>query len=161
MQRQSRVIDFRWRDRIDLDDFKVDGRNWEDNTDDPTAGDLDDLVMIGHSPLWRPGAKTSTDGRLLDLKTGRYRRIPFAGAEVLTGCFLAGRTRVAVTGLDAMGDGALGLYDVDLKTGANRRLGGDVLAGGFTLFPVLSSTARSMRPGGTSATRLGDVGEPW
>ena len=106
-QRQSRVVDFRWRDHIDPKDFAVDGRRWDDFTDDPTAGDLDDMVMIGHSPLWRPGAKTSTDGRLLDLKTGRYRRIPFAGAEVLPGCFLAGRTRVAVTGLDAMGDGAL------------------------------------------------------
>ena len=144
-QRQSRVVDFRWRDRIDPGDFAVDGRDWEDFTDDPTAGDLNDLVMIGHAAMWRPGMKSpGTDGRLLDLKTGRYRRIPFAGAEVMPGCFLADRTRVAVTGLDATGDGAFGLYEVNLKTGANRRLGGDVLAGGFTLFPVLSPDGKTL-----------------
>ena len=145
-QRQSRVSDFHWRDRIDPGDFAVDGQNWEDNTDDPTAGDLGDLVMIGHSPLWRPGTPAhDTEGRLLDLKSGRYRRIPFQGAQVLPGCFLAGRTRVAVSGLDATSDdGGLGLYEVDLKTGANRRLGGALLTGGFTLFPVLSPDGKTL-----------------
>ncbi len=144
-QRQTRVTDFRWRDRIEPGDFAIDGRRWDDFTSDPTAGDRDELVMIGHSAMWRPGIKShETDGRLLDLKTGRYRRIPFRGAQVLPGCFLAGRTRVAVTGLDATGDGAMGLYEVDLKTGENRRLGGEVLAGGFTLFPVLSPDGKTL-----------------
>jgi len=50
----------------------------EDYADDPTTGDLMDLVMIGHAGVWRPGAKgREIEGRLLDLKTGRCRRIPF------------------------------------------------------------------------------------
>ena len=145
VQRLTRVVDFRWRDRVDPADFAVEGRRWEDFTDDPTAGDRDELVMIGHAGVWRPGMRSSeTDGRLLDLKSGRYRRIPFRGGQVMPGCFLPGRTRVAVTGLDATGDGAMGLYEVDLKTGANRRLGGDLLAGGFALFPSLSPDGRTL-----------------
>jgi hypothetical protein len=144
-ERPTRVGDFRWRDRIDPNDFSVDGRKWDDFTADPMAGDRDDLVMIGHCGVWRPGMNSpETDGRLLDLKTGRYRRIPFQGGQVMPGCFLAGRTRVAVTGLDATGDGALGLYEVDLKTGANRRLGGELLGGGMTLFPVLSPDCQTL-----------------
>jgi hypothetical protein len=144
-ERPARVVDFRWRDRIDPKDFSVDGRKWDDFTADPTDGNRDDLVMLGHSGLWRPGMNTpETDGRLLDLKTSRYRRIPFQGAEVMPGCFLAGRTRVAVTGLGATGDSMLGLYEVDLKTGANRRLGGELLSAGITLFPVLSPDGKTL-----------------
>lgn len=145
VQRPSRVVDFRWRDRIDPADFAIEGRHWEDFTDDPTAGDRDELVMIGHSGVWRPGMRAAeTDGRLLDLKSGRYRRVPFQGAQVGTGCFLAGRIRVAISGLDATGDGAMGLYEVDLKTGENRRLGGELLAGGFSLFPALSPDGKTL-----------------
>jgi hypothetical protein len=144
-ERPTRVVDFRWRDRIDPKEFSIDGRKWDDFTADPTAGDRDDLVMIGHAGFWRPGMNTpETDGWLLDVKTGRYRRIPFQGGQVMPGCFLAGRTRVAVTGLDATGDGMFGLYEVDLKTGANRRLGGDLLGAGMTLFPVLSPDGKTL-----------------
>jgi hypothetical protein len=144
-QRRSRVVDFRWRERIDLNDFAVDGRNWDDFSDDPTVGDLDDLVMIAHSAMWRPGVKNhETDGRLINVKTGRYRRIRFQGASVMPGCFLAGRTRVVVTGIEAAGDGTLGLFEVDLKTGENRRLGGELLAGGLTMFPTLSPDGKTL-----------------
>ena len=53
-QRPTRVLDFRWRDRIDPKDFAVDGRHWDDYTYDPTAGDLNDLVLIGHFGIWPP-----------------------------------------------------------------------------------------------------------
>jgi hypothetical protein len=92
---------------------------------------------------WRPGmAKPEADGRLLDVRTGRHRRIPFRGAVSEPGCLLKDRTGVLVTGLAPEG-GALGLYEVDLRTGANRRLGGELLAGGFTLSPALSPDGRT------------------
>ncbi len=145
-QRPTRVLDFRWRDRINPKDFAVEGRRWDDFTDDPTAGDLNDLVLIGHFGMWRPGATASgTDGRLLDVRTGRYRRVPFQGNRVDPGgCFLAGRTSVAITGLGTGGDASFGLYEVNLKTGENRRLGGDLLAIGFTIDPVLSPDGQTL-----------------
>jgi hypothetical protein len=137
-ERPTELHDFRWLDQVDDRDFRVAGRPWEDNTDDPTRDDLSELVMISHSGSWRPGNPSrDTDGRLLDVRSGRYRRIPFHGAQVSPGCFLKNRTRVAVTGLDVV-DGTLGLYEVNLSTGENRRLGGELLASGMSLMPALS-----------------------
>ena len=100
--------------------------------------------MIAHSGIWRPGMKASdTDGRLLDLRTGRYRRIPFQEGTSLPGCFLKGRTEVAISGVDPFA-GVFGLYEVDLKTGENRRLGGERLASGFTLMPALSPDGKTL-----------------
>jgi hypothetical protein len=137
-ERQTDLHDFRWLDRVPADAFNVEGRRWEDFTDDPTEGGTSELLVIGHSGIWRPGVKShDTDGRLLDLRTGRYRRIPFQGATCLSGCFLKGRSRVVVLGSDAL-EGVMGLYEVDLKTGENRQLGGELLASGSSLMPVLS-----------------------
>ncbi len=142
--RQTELHDFRWLDRVPPEAFDVGATKWEDSTADPTAGGTDDLLMISHSGGWRPGMKSGdTDGRLFDLRTGRYRRIPFRGATSMPGCFLKGRLRVAVTGLDPL-SGSMGLYEVDLKTGGERRLGGELLAAGFTLMPVLSPDGRTL-----------------
>jgi hypothetical protein len=142
--RRTKVTDFRWRESIDPKEFATDGQTWDDHTDDPTSGNRDDLLMIGHCGAWRPGMNApETDGRLLDLKTGRYRRIPFQGDMTLPGCFTRDRSRVVVSGLDAMA-GVMGLYEIDLKTGANRQLGGDLLATGFSLFPSLSPDGKTV-----------------
>jgi hypothetical protein len=142
--RQTEFHDFRWLDRVPPGAFDVGATKWEDFTGDPTAGGTEDLLMIAHSGAWRPGMKSGdTDGRLLDLRTGRYRRIPFRGAISLPGCFLKGRLRVAITGVDPL-SGNMGLYEVDLKTGENRRLGGELLASGFTLMPALSPDGKTL-----------------
>ena len=83
------------------------------------------------------------DGRLLDMKTGRYRRIPFEGAMTLPGCFTRDRTSVVVTGVDTTA-GIMGLYQIDLKAGTNRQLGGDLLASGYSLFPRLSPDGKTV-----------------
>src|SRR5262249_33495954 len=137
-EREVTIEEFRWLDRVDPQEFSVEGRRWEDFTADPTEGETSELVMIGHNRLWQPGMKTGdTDGRLLDLRTGRYRRIPFRGETSLPGCFLKGGRRVVVPGHDSV-RGLLGLSEVDLKTGENRRLGGELLDIGFSLMPALS-----------------------
>jgi Tol biopolymer transport system component len=142
--RQTEFHEFRWLDRVPPEAFEVGATKWEDFTGDPTEAGTDDLLMISHSGAWRPGMKSGdTDGRLLDLRTGRYRRIPFHGAMALPGCFLKGRFRVAVTGVDPL-SGSMGLYEVDLKTGENRRLGGALLSAGFTLMPALSPDGRTV-----------------
>ncbi len=136
--KQTEMHDFRWLDRVDPEVFRIEEKGWEDYTGDPTAKGTSELLMIGHGGTWQPGMKTpDTDGRLLDLRTGRIRRIPFHGSNTVPGCFLRDRRRVVVTGIDAV-EGTMGLYEIDLQTGVNRRLGGNRLAGGFTLMPALS-----------------------
>jgi hypothetical protein len=141
---RTEVTGFRWRGQIEPNEFATDGPKWVDYTDDPTSGERDDLLLIGHSGFWRPGMPAQdTDGRLLNVKTGRYRRIAFRGAITMPGCFTRGRTRVVVTGVNTM-TGVMGLYEIDLKTGENRQLGGDLLATGFSLFPSLSPDGKTV-----------------
>jgi hypothetical protein len=143
-ERRTKITGFRWHDRIDPKEFATAGTNWEDITADPTSGDRNALCMIGHCGGWRPGMPSvDTDGRLLDLKAGRFRRIPFQGAMTLPGCFARNRTSVIVTGVDTE-KGVMGLYEINLKTGANRQLGGDSLAAGFSLFPSLSPDGKTV-----------------
>jgi len=128
---------FSWVDKADDKEFDVGGARWTDHTGDPTTGDPGQLVMLGNNPLWRPGAPAGElEARFVDLKTGSIRRVPFRDGQALPGCFLKDRTKVLVSGLGQ--DGAMGLYEVDLKTGANRRLGGETLAAGFVLMPAVS-----------------------
>jgi hypothetical protein len=151
-EKRTKVSGFRWNPQIDPKEFDTSGATWDDYTDDPTNGDLDDLLMIGHCGVWRPGmASPDTDGRLLDVKTGRYRRIPFQGALTLPGCFTRDRAGVVVSGVD-MTSGVMGLYEIDLKTGKNRQFGGELLATGFVLFPALSPDGKTVAVLHKSAT---------
>ncbi len=50
---------------------------------------------------------------------------------------------MAISGVDPFA-GVFGLYEVDLKTGENRRLGGERLASGFTLMPALSPDGKTL-----------------
>lgn len=142
--RQTEFQKFSWIDGVGLEQFSVEKKQWESFLDDPTTGDTSELLMMSHSGTWRPGQKSpDTDGRLVDLRTGRYRRIPFRGASVMPGCFLKGRTRVVISGLDSL-TGVLGLYEIDLKTGANRQLGGEALGIGLSLMPALSPDGKTL-----------------
>ncbi len=142
--RQTEITDFKWLDTVAPEEFAIAQQEWEDFSADPTVGNADDLLMIGHNAGWQPGMKSGdTDGRLLDVRTGRYRRIPFQGIATVPGCFLKDRSRVVVSGLDDT-SGTLGLYEIDLKTGENRRLGGDALAGGNSLMPALSPDGKTI-----------------
>lgn len=129
--------DFHFIDHDDSAEFATPG-NWEDNTSDPTVGDVNELLMIGHYPDFTPGMKTpDVDGQLFNVKTLQFRRLPFHGALSMPGCFLPGRTRVVVTGVDLNG-GANRPYLLDLRTGENRALGGALTEVGTTMFESLS-----------------------
>jgi Tol biopolymer transport system component len=141
---QTELHDFRWLDHVNPDEFRVEGKKWQDFADDPTENDASNLLMIAHNGTWRPGMQAGdADGRLVDLRTGRFRRIPFQGAITAPGCFLRDRSRVVVSGLDAMG-GVLGLYEVNLKTGENRLLGGNLFTSGFTFMPALAPNGQTI-----------------
>ncbi|MBN1917507.1 MAG: hypothetical protein JW889_06325 [Verrucomicrobia bacterium] len=135
---QVRIERFEWLESVPDDAFTLHGE-YPDHTSDPTTGDLNAWVMIGHSGTWRPTMEHNTDAdiRLLNVRTGELRRVPFLGATALPGCFLKDRKRVVVTGVMS-GRMGLGLYEVDLSTGENRELGGEVLANGFCFDPCVS-----------------------
>lgn len=120
-------------------------QTWKDFTDDPTAGGKpDDLLMIGHYAAWRPGQPSGDfEALLLNMATGRSRRVPFAGIAAIPGCFVRNRAAVVVAGME-VDQGTMHLYEIDLKTGVNRLLGGETLAVGQTLMPVLSPDGKTL-----------------
>jgi hypothetical protein len=142
-ERRLAVGEFRLLDKVDEAEFAVAGRAWTDLSADPTRGDLLEWVMIGHNTMFRPGGpKGELDVRLLNLGSGELRRVPFRGGNALPGCFLRDRRKAVVSGL--MDNGALGLFEVDLGTGENRRLGGKALESGFALGPAPSPDGKSL-----------------
>lgn len=140
----TRITNFRWLETVDDAAFVVPKR-LPDHTDDPMATRPGDQVVLHHCGVWDGKTDTTpeTDARLVDVKTLRMRRVPFRGALVRGGCFTRDRTKVIGTGLAVTG-GALGLYEIDLKTGRNRQLGGDTLRRGACVFPRLSPDGKTI-----------------
>ncbi len=137
-----RIRNFKWLENIDESQFSVDGK-WADHTSELTNEDLTELVMIGHSGMWRPGVPSKDlDTRLLNIKTGTFRRVPYQDGVTMPGCFLKDRKKVVVVGMTQ--DAWLVPFVVDLETGENRQLGGDTLRTAMTMFPVLSPDGKKL-----------------
>lgn len=141
-----RIKAFRWLEKVDPDEFKVDQNPWKERLDDPTSdSNLDDLVMVDYSPIWEPNSREAppTTTLLMNLKTGAYRRVPFEGAGSMTGCFLKSRRKVVVVGL---GDNVMPmrLYEVDLSSGKNRPLGNDTITEDVVMGPTLSPDGKTL-----------------
>lgn len=136
---------FRWLEAVPEETFApgvtppVDGRG------DPLAGGRpDDLVLFGACGYWTPqGGKTDPgsmvlDARLVDLKTGAARRLPVPGLA-LAGAWSRDRTKVyAVT------DDEGGPWELELRSGRRRRLGGAPLAAGRSSYPALSPDGKTL-----------------
>lgn len=118
-QRSTVISEFRWRDDIKENEFDISGRKWEDFTDDPTASDMNESIMINHG-------MQDGDAHLLNLKTNRLRRIPFTGMASNAGAFSSDRNKIYVVGRGGFW-GGMDLYEIDLKTGINRRLSSEIL----------------------------------
>jgi hypothetical protein len=119
---------FQLLDNVPADAFDIAGTTWKDETDDLSRGRPEDLAMMSHAALWQPG-QPSADGNpvLVNLVTGRYRRIPFRGAAAVPGGFLADRKTVALCG--TAGGEILRPYLLDLETGETRALGSAAFSG--------------------------------
>jgi hypothetical protein len=143
-ERQKQIAGFRWLEEVDDRQFAVEGVEWIDHTGDPTARNADDLAMIGYCGYWRTGAKSfEFDTCLIDVNTGRFRRVPFRGYATLPGCFSKDREKVFVSGMPDAGE-MFRLYEINLRTGHNRRLGRRSLTGGHVLGPSLSPNGRTL-----------------
>jgi hypothetical protein len=124
------VRDFRILSEKDERAFEIKG-NYVDQTG-PLAASMDDVVMMGHNSYWRAGGKLGDlETVLVDLKTGNYRRVPYAGIGG-GGGFSADRKKAWVSA-QQMGSSAMSIVEVDLATGANRRFGGKLANSGFNM----------------------------
>jgi len=118
-QRSTVISDFRWRNDIDEKEFGIGDRKWDDFTDDPTTSDMNETLMINHG-------MEDGDAHLLNLRTHCLRRIPFIGMVSNSGAFSSDRGKVYVIGRGGFW-GGMDLYEIDLKTGANRRIPSEIL----------------------------------
>lgn len=124
--------------------FEVDDRQWDDYTDDPTTGNVDQLAMIGFQPGFKVGQKNrDTELVLIDVQAERLRRVPFEGVEAAPGCFLPGRKSVVVHG-KVSATGGLAPYRVDLQTGENTPIAEEAFRGVNTVGATLSPNGKTL-----------------
>lgn len=152
---------FAWLPEVPAERFAAAGAPPLDLTSDPTQGDLTQLALLGQAGDWQPqasevGARITFDARLVNVQTGVVRRVPFDLGPCLPGCFSADRRRVYVTARAP--STAAGLWEVDLRTRAKRRLGPEELATGECAFPALAPDGKTLavihRPPGAHEGRV-------
>ena len=136
--------DFRLLQDVGTTQFDVTDRHWEDKTGPMKSDDPVDLAMIEHSGIWRPGQPAGDlEARILNVKTGESRRVPYQGALCVPICFSQDRKRVYVGGM-SLGDPSLGLFEIDLETLKHRRLGLPLLGRGFVMFGAISPDGKAL-----------------
>ncbi|EAQ78093.1 hypothetical protein [Blastopirellula marina] len=134
---------FRWVPASEDSQFDISQQQWTDRTQ-PLANQesLRDLITIANQPLWRPG---TPDGDmnllLLNIRTGDFRRLPYQHGVALGGCFSKDRSRVYLAGNLPL-EGSMCLFEIDLLSGENIRIGGPELQSGMVLSCVLSPDDR-------------------
>ncbi|MCO5168587.1 MAG: hypothetical protein M9894_19785 [Planctomycetes bacterium] len=133
--RRSALAGFRWLEQVDEARFAAEGEPPVDASAAPSGP----LLMFAHCPWWQPGVPPEgviLDARLLEVASGRVRRVPVQGGSALPGAFSRDRRRAFVL------DG--GLVEVDLVTGKNRRLAPSTLASGDVSSSALSPDGRTL-----------------
>lgn len=136
--------DFRLLQQIDTTQFDVSDRDWQDKTSPMKVDDPADLVMIKHSGIWQPGQPASDlEARILNVKTGDCRRVPYQGPLCSPICFSPDRKRVYVGGV-VFGNPGMSLIEIDLETLNHRRLGLPLLDRGFVLFGAMSPDGKML-----------------
>lgn len=129
---------------IDPTWFDVDLQSWLDMAAERTEADYLELAMFNHNARWRPdGPRLTATAVLADLAGGPILRVPYRGGIAVGGCFSADRRKVYVLG-QRLTKPAVDLFEIDLATGVNRRLGGEALADGFVDAPSLSMDGKRL-----------------
>jgi hypothetical protein len=146
IESQVEIRDIRRLDPSEVDPswFDVSVQNWLDMAPQRGPGDFEQLAMFNHNPVWRPGGPSVTSSAVFVNTTGGpVVRVPYRGGIASGGCFSADRSKVYVTG-QLVDRPAVGLFELDLKTGKQRQLGGETLADGFADAPRLSSDGKRL-----------------
>jgi hypothetical protein len=119
-------------------------RTWTPLDTDPTHDGGSDLVMIERTGDRRSDVPADFPQiSLPDVRSGRSHRVPFRGAKAMLGCFANDHTAAVLCGDDPL-SGEPGLWLVDLKTGVNRRIGGQPLAHTLTVEPARSPDGKTV-----------------
>ncbi|HEX7447271.1 MAG TPA: hypothetical protein VF306_06990 [Pirellulales bacterium] len=136
---RSWITNFRWHDSVDEQLYSLAGRKWSDETRDFDLSHPEDVAMFNHCGMWRAGMSSGVGmtAVLLNLKSGRMRRVPYDDGTAGPGCFSLDGKQVFVSG--ALGEyGAMGVFQIDLANGSKRRLGRGPSRGSAMVFPTLS-----------------------
>lgn len=142
-----RIRDFKFLDSVDERELATDRREWADHADDPTTGNLNDLAMVTHLGT----SYSDLEGRLIDVRSGRFKRIPFNGYYCSPVGFLAGRNSVIVFGADTT-TMQFRPYEINLSTGVNRPFPGHLFDAGFIHGGAISFDGKSMALAHTGAS---------
>ena len=132
------VTDFEWRGKQDAP--RIDQGRWKPL---PTSlsDDIDsvNLMLCAHYPTWIPGQRPGdTDNMLVDIESGKFKRLPCHIGITTGGCFSPDRNAVYTSAHDAAAGGLIPVR-VDLQTGENSLLTPQ-LPHGVYLFPQVSNS---------------------
>jgi len=146
LESQVEVRDIRRLDPSEVDPawFDVSLQNWLDMAPQRGHGDFEQLAMFNHNPVWRPGGlSVASSAVFVNTTGGPVVRVPYRGGIASGGCFSADRSKVFVTG-QVVDRPAVGLFEIDLRTGKQRQLGGETLADGFADAPRISNDGKRL-----------------
>lgn len=146
LESQVEIRDIRRHDPGEIDPswFDVSVQNWLDMAPQRRHDEFEQLAMFNHNPLWRPGAPSvASSAVFVNTTGGPIVRVPYRGGIASGGCFSADRSKVYITG-QLVDRPAVGLFELDLKTGKQRQLGGETLADGFVDTPRPSHDGRRL-----------------
>lgn len=138
--------DFRWLEDADESLFRIDDVEWVDRTANliEECESPDDLLVIWNCPYWRPGRDSPAfEPLIVDRKSREQRRIPFELGSNLDACLSRDRRHAYVVGI-LHHEGGIALFEIDLRNGSHRRLGGSDLQFGVKLFPTVSPDGRTL-----------------
>jgi hypothetical protein len=160
-EKRVQITNFTWVEQPPKTEFAVDQDIWPDETAPLAPVGSPDLAMIGYSAGWRPGQPAmDTDAMLVNLSTGKFRRVATPFSAPMGGCFSPDRTKVYVSAYDSA-SGAIVLGETDLAEHTFRILGGNS-AVGVNLFPCVSPSGKSMlwlhKSGDETSSLLSRVG---
>jgi hypothetical protein len=129
-----RIEGFKWGESDDPAWSQVVDSEYTDNTEAALSDDnKSDIAMLCHQHGWKLGEPAREgDVTLVNIKTGAAWRAPFPGGPGLPGCFSKDRHKIYMTGPSAH-EGTLGLYEIDLKSGAVKPIAEELWSAGASL----------------------------
>ena len=147
------IKDFRWLTQSSQSLLTPLG-DYEDLTQEP---DAKNSVLISYSGSWNPGwSNLLTDGRYINLSTGRIRRIPFKGSFCTPYALNSEKGLAYVTG-QLPGDSSIRPFVVNLQTGTMSPIGSRNIHRGTIVDMTLSPDKNKMALLHNPEPHLGDI----
>lgn len=138
-----KIADFAWLDQPFETELAVDQVAWQDETTPLAPPGSQEVAMLGHSAMWRPGQPVAdTDAMLINLRTGKFRRVATPYSAPTGGCFSPDHTKAYISAYDSA-SGAMVIGETDLAKHTFRVFSGNPSVG-INLFPCVSPSGNSL-----------------